>query len=753
MFHKTVRIFLFLLAIALIFSTYRSGQVLADQADYDLQVLIINYTDRDQLTDLANRYDVVEIDSEAQTVKIFSNQITRDALAAEGLTWTVDLPYTALINTEVKPLAGQTTGIPGYPCYRTITEIYASADTLAADYPDLVQIIDIGDSWEKTQNPNQGWDIEVLVLGNRNTLSVPKSDAFFMSGIHAREWAPPELNLRLAEYLLENYETDADVKWLLDYNRVHLVLLTNPDGRVQDEANTSVLWRKNTNNNYCGGTSSRGADLNRNYPYQWALIPNQCGETYSGPTAGSEPETLAITNYVISIFPDQKGSNPGDRVNELNATGMFIDLHSYTGLVLWPWGYTETLAPNDASLRVMSYKFAYYNDYLPQKSTELYPTTGSTDDWVYGELGVPGFCFEVGLAFHQSCSLFESDINPDNQQALLRAIKIARRPYRLAHGPEVTNLSLQSNPIEPGQNLVVSYTANDTLYSSYRTGVPASKIDSIRFSVNKPSWISGSNPTTIVVRQYQLPVYSGTLIVSSTGLTPGQHTLFVESLDGTGSWGPPTAIFFTISDGEPPVAAADSYTTDEDVELIVAAAEGVLTNDTDNGPMTAVLETDVANGTLVLAADGSFTYMPDADFFGEDSFTYKAFDGELYSDAVNVTITVNPINDAPAAVADAYSTNQNTKLAVVAPGVLTNDTDIDEDDLIAELETDVANGELELSLDGSFNYTPDADFYGEDSFTYKAFDDELYSEVVAVTIMVNQVVPHLFDIYLPLMLK
>jgi hypothetical protein len=430
---------------------------------------------------------VVEVDSDAQTVKIFSNQITRDALAAEGFSWSVDRPYTALINAEVKPLAGQTTGIPDYPCYRTIAEIYAAADTLAAEYPHLVEQLDIGDSWEKTINPNAGWDMEVLVLGNRNTPSVPKSDAFFMSGIHAREWAPPELNLRLAEYLLENYDNDADVKWLLDYNRVHLVLVTNPDGRVQDEANQSLLWRKNTNNNYCGGTVSRGADLNRNYPYQWPIISGECGETYSGPTAGSEPETEAITSYVSSIFPDQKGPNPNDPVNELFATGMFIDLHSYTGLVLWPWGYTYGTAPNDASLRVMSYKFAYYNDYDPQKSTELYPTTGSTDDWAYGELGVPGFCFEVGDAFHQSCSLFDNAINPDNQQALLRAIKIARKPYRLAYGPEVTNLSLQTNPVQPGESLVVNYTANDRLYSSYGSGVTSQNIISIRYSIDKPS--------------------------------------------------------------------------------------------------------------------------------------------------------------------------------------------------------------------------------------------------------------------------
>jgi len=91
------------------------------------------------------------------------------------------------------------------------------------------------------------------------------------------------------------------------------------------------------------------------------------------------------------------------------------------------------------------------------------------------------------------------------------------------------------------------------------------------------------------------------------------------------------------------VAAADAYTTDENVELVVPADEGVLSNDTGNGPLTAVLEADVENGALVLASDGSFTYMPDADFFGEDSFTYKAFDGGLYSGVATVTITVNEV--------------------------------------------------------------------------------------------------------------
>lgn len=147
MLKKFTRLFPILLVIIIVLTLVQSAPVQADQPINDLQVLIIQYHDRDQLADLANRYDVVEVNSEAQTVKVFSNQITRDALAAEGFSWIVDQEYTRMVNTPVKPSPWQTSGIPGYTCYRTIPEIYAAADTLAATYPDLVELVDIGDSW------------------------------------------------------------------------------------------------------------------------------------------------------------------------------------------------------------------------------------------------------------------------------------------------------------------------------------------------------------------------------------------------------------------------------------------------------------------------------------------------------------------------------------------------------------------------------------------------------------------------------
>src|SRR5204862_153770 len=127
-----------------------------------------------------------------------------------------------------------------------------------------------------------------------------------------------------------------------------------------------------------------------------------------------------------------------------------------------------------------------------------------------------------------------------------------------------------------------------------------------------------------------------------------------------------------------PVATADSYATAEDTPLTVMAATGVLANDTDvdGDPLTAALATAPTKGTLALNANGSFTYTPNATVNGSDTFTYRASDGTLTSNLATVTMTITPVNDAPAATADSYATAEDTPLTVMAAtGVLANDTD------------------------------------------------------------------------------
>ena len=189
-----------------------------------------------------------------------------------------------------------------------------------------------------------------------------------------------------------------------------------------------------------------------------------------------------------------------------------------------------------------------------------------------------------------------------------------------------------------------------------------------------------------------------------------------------------------------PVAVNDSYSTNEDTTLNVAAP-GVLGNDTDAeaNPFTAVKVSDPSHGTVTLNANGNFTYIPTANYNGPDSFTYKANDGYLDSNIATVSITVNAVNDAPAAVADSYSTNEDTTLNVAAPGVLGNDTDAEANPLTAVKVSDPSHGTVTLNANGNFTYIPTANYNGPDSFTYKANDGYLDSNVATVSITVTAV--------------
>jgi VCBS repeat-containing protein len=350
----------------------------------------------------------------------------------------------------------------------------------------------------------------------------------------------------------------------------------------------------------------------------------------------------------------------------------------------------------------------------------------------------------------------------------------------------------------------------------------------------------------------------GTLTYTAAADAFGSSTfdVFVQDDGGIANGGDDTSptLTFTItvnSVNDVPVAGDDSYSVDED-NVLTVIAPGVLGNDSDpveGSGLTAILDTDVSNGTLTLNGDGSFSYTPDANFFGMDSFTYFANDGDDNSSAATVTIavnaindepsftavnppasdedagaqtvsgwatfnpgplesdgvlgytvnnlsngalfavppavstdgtltytaaadafgsstfdvfvqddggianggddtsptltftiTVNSVNDVPVAGDDSYSVDEDNVLTVIAPGVLGNDSDpVEGSGLTAILDTDVSNGTLTLNGDGSFSYTPDADYFGTDSFTYFANDGDDNSPAATVTITVNPI--------------
>ena len=473
-----------------------------------------------------------------------------EALNAFGLPYFYDEPKTQEFLAAQAVLSGDglSRAIPGFSCYRTVEETYATMDSLVANYPALAERIDIGDTWEKLNLTNAGYDLFVLKLTNQ-AIAGDKPILYAMGSIHARELAPAELVTRFAETLLSGYGVDANATWILDHHEVHLVLQGNPDGRKQAE--TGDLWRKTTNQDYCGPTSSsRGADMNRNFPFQWGGIgasTSQCNDTFRGSGPQSEPETSSIVSYVQSIFADNRGPALSDPA-PLDTPGVYIDVHSFGELVLWPYGFDEpSVAPNATELRRLGQRFAWFNGYTPQQSSDLYPAAGASDDFAYGDLGVAAYTFELGTSFFQGCSTFESQIVPDNLAALMYAARVARAPYQLPSGPDSEVIATPAL-VEAGEIVTLEGVVSDNRFGG--SGQTIQNIASANVYVDTPPWEMGATPVpaTAVDGTYNSSTESVTATVDTTGLAAGQYIAYLQGADSGGATGPVGATFFEVVD-------------------------------------------------------------------------------------------------------------------------------------------------------------------------------------------------------------
>ncbi|HRH79894.1 MAG TPA: Ig-like domain-containing protein [Thiobacillaceae bacterium] len=202
-----------------------------------------------------------------------------------------------------------------------------------------------------------------------------------------------------------------------------------------------------------------------------------------------------------------------------------------------------------------------------------------------------------------------------------------------------------------------------------------------------------------------------------------------------------------------PTARDDTAGTDEDTPLAVDAAHGLLANDSDADHLDvlAVSASDMVSAlgaAVAVNVDGGYAYDPSGVLAlqqlkaGEsltDSFHYTVSDLAGATSTAKVSITVTGLNDAPVANGDAFSAQEDGVLNVAATGVLGNDNDVEGDPLSTVLVQGPAHGSLALNADGSFSYTPDADFNGSDSFSYRASDGDLSSAVTLVQLTVSEV--------------
>lgn len=611
-------------------------------ADTELeQVYRVYYKSAEEITKLKS-YDLFEFnDKENKYVLVAATASEIATIQSMGFTTALDEEQTANYRKlDLLASQGLDTLPPPYNCYRTVEELYAYGAALASVYPTLAEWTDVGNSWEKSVGQPDGYDMYVLRLTNE-TITGDKPKLFITASIHAREYTPAEMAARFAGYLIENYETNADVHWLLDYHEIHIMLTANPDGRKEAEGGAS--WRKNTNENYCGATSSnRGADLNRNFNFYWGCCGgssgSQCAETYRGPSANSEPETQAIQNYMTAIFPDQRDDGLSSPAPEV-ATGVYIDLHSYSRLVLWSWGFREDPAPNGTDLQTLGRKFAFFNGYHPEQSEELYITDGSTEDYAYGRLGVAGYCFELGDEFFESCSTFEFDILPGNLPALIYAAKTARTPYMTPAGPDSINLALSQSSVPAGTVVTLTGQVNDTRYRS-GTGEPTQPIAEAQYAVDVPYWEAAYAPIALSPADgsFNSSSENVTASIDTTGWAAGRHILYLRGKDNQNNWGAVSAIFLTIEGpvNTPPVADAQSLKTWRNQPLSIMLSG----SDADGNPLTFEVVANPSHGLLSGDAP-DLVYTPDPGYIGADSFTFKAWDGLAYSEAAVVSIQVD----------------------------------------------------------------------------------------------------------------
>lgn len=201
-----------------------------------------------------------------------------------------------------------------------------------------------------------------------------------------------------------------------------------------------------------------------------------------------------------------------------------------------------------------------------------------------------------------------------------------------------------------------------------------------------------------------------------------------------------------------PETQPDTYATTEEVPYSRNALQGVLANDIDpdGDSMTALLKSATPNGMLSLNEDGSFLYRPNVNFFGADTFTYAAFDGVAESPSQTVTLNVGNTPDPPVAFPEQYATDPGVSIFVsIQDGVLANDYDPDQTVLTAELVTDVSSGSVTLLRSGAFFYSPANSNSGRVTFTYRASDGVLQSPETTVTIFLDTAPSGFFDSYSP----
>ncbi|SIQ66188.1 M14 family metallopeptidase [Micromonospora avicenniae] len=310
--------------------------------------------------------------------------------------------------------------------YHDYAELTAVVNQVVADHPTIARKLSIGSSYE-------GRDLMAVKISDNVTTDENEPEILFNAQQHAREHLTVEMAIYLLNLFTDGYGSDSRITNIVNGREIWIVPTVNPDGSEYDIATGSYRsWRKNRQPN--SGSSAIGTDLNRNWGYQWGCCGGSSGstssETYRGPSAFSAPETQALRNFV--------NSRVVGGVQQIKAN---IDFHTYSQLVLWPFGYTTANTPSGMTadqyntFATIGQQMAATNSYTPEQSSDLYIADGTSIDWMWATHGIWAYTFEMypGSAgdggFYPPDEVIPAQTSR-NREAVLMLSEYADCPYR-----------------------------------------------------------------------------------------------------------------------------------------------------------------------------------------------------------------------------------------------------------------------------------------------------------------------------------
>jgi murein tripeptide amidase MpaA len=321
--------------------------------------------------------------------------------------------------------------------YHNYTEMTNEINAVVAANSSIASVRSIGNSY-------QGRQLVAVKISDNVGLDENEPEVLFTASQHAREHLTVEMALYLINELTSQYAGDSRIQGLVNSREIWIVPNMNPDGSEYDIATGSYRsWRKNRQPN--AGSTAVGTDLNRNWSFQWGCCGGSSGtfssETYRGAAPFSAPETQRVRDFVASRV-----------VGGVQQIKAGIDFHTYSELVLWPYGYTtanttSTLNANDeAAFRTLGVSMASTNGFTPEQASDLYIADGTIDDWLWGAHRIFGYTFEMYPrtasqgGFYPPASVITAQTTR-NREAVLRLLDAADCPYEVINRQDLCGIA------------------------------------------------------------------------------------------------------------------------------------------------------------------------------------------------------------------------------------------------------------------------------------------------------------------------